>query len=73
MDRQEVGAAPRRRGLWLNWVIVIYTAVALAALFAITNLIISDHNIRWDLTPNKRYSLSELTSACWTASSSRSR
>ena len=59
MDRQEVNAAPRRRGLWLNWITVIYTAVALAALFGIANLIIFDHNIRWDLTPNKRYSLSD--------------
>ena len=59
MDRKEVGAAPRRRGLWLNWLTVIYTAAALAALFSIANLIIFDHNIRWDLTPNKRYSLSD--------------
>ncbi len=59
MDRTEVNAAPRRHGLWLNWLIVIYTAVALAALFGIANLIIFDHNIRWDLTPNKKYSLSD--------------
>ena len=59
MDRQEVGAAAKPRGLWLNWIIVIYTAVALAGLFGIVNLIIADHNIRWDLTPNKRYSLSD--------------
>ena len=59
VDRQEVNAAPRRRGLWLNWITVIYTAMALAALFGIANLIIFDHNIRWDLTPNKRYSLSD--------------
>jgi hypothetical protein len=59
MDGKEVNAAPKGRGLWLNWVIVIYTAIALAMLFGIANLIIYDHNIRWDLTPNKRYSLSE--------------
>ena len=59
MDGTQVAAAPRRHGLWLNWVIVIYTAVALAALFGVANLIIFDHNIRWDLTPNQRYSLSE--------------
>jgi hypothetical protein len=59
MDRKEINAAPRRRGLWLNWIVVIYTALALAALFSIANLIIFDHNIRWDLTPNKRYSLSD--------------
>jgi hypothetical protein len=59
VDGKEIGAVRPHRGLWLNWVIVIYTAVALAALFGIANLIIYDHNIRWDLTPNKRYSLSD--------------
>lgn len=59
MDGTQVATAPRRHGLWLNWVIVIYTAVALAALFGVANLIIFDHNIRWDLTPNQKYSLSE--------------
>ena len=59
MDGTEVTETPRRHGLWLNWVVVIYTAVALAALFGVANLIIFDHNVRWDLTPNKRYSLSE--------------
>ena len=59
MDGTQVVTAPRQRGIWLNWVIVIYTAIALAALFGIANLIIFDHNVRWDLTPNKRYSLSE--------------
>jgi hypothetical protein len=59
MDRQEVNATAKPRGLWLNWVIVIYTAVALAALFGVANLILTDHNVRWDLTPNKRYSLSD--------------
>ena len=60
VDRQEVNAAPRRRGLvgstgsssstprwrWRRCSIV-------------ANLIITDHNVRWDLTPNKRYSLSD--------------
>ena len=59
MDGTEVAAAPRRHGLWLNWLIVIYTAVALAALFGVANLLIFDHNVRWDLTPNQKYSLSE--------------
>jgi hypothetical protein len=59
VDGTQVATAPRRHGLWLNWVIVIYTAVALAALFGVANLIIFDHNIRWDLTPNQKYSLSE--------------
>jgi hypothetical protein len=59
VDRQEIGATAKPRGLWLNGVIVIYTAVALAALFGVANLILTDHNVRWDLTPNKRYSLSD--------------
>jgi ABC-type uncharacterized transport system involved in gliding motility auxiliary subunit len=59
VDGTEVTEAPRRHGLWLNWVVVIYTAVALAVLFGVANLIIFDHNVRWDLTPNKRYSLSD--------------
>ncbi len=59
MDGKEISGGARRRGLWLNWVVVLYTAVALAAVFGIANLIIFDHNIRWDLTPNKRYSLSD--------------
>jgi len=59
VDGTQVASAPRPRGLWLNWIIVIYTAVALAALFGVANLLIYDHNIRWDLTPNKKYSLSD--------------
>ena len=59
MDRTQVASAPHPRGIWLNWAIVIYTAVALAVLFGVANLLIFDHNVRWDLTPNKRYSLSE--------------
>ena len=58
MDRQEVVSRPPH-GMWFNWIVVIYTAVALAALLGLANLIIFDHNIRWDLTPNKRYSLSD--------------
>jgi hypothetical protein len=59
VDGKEIGTVRPHRGLWLNWVIVIYTAIALATLFGVINLIIYDHNIRWDLTPNKRYSLSD--------------
>jgi hypothetical protein len=59
VDGKEIAGTRRRAGLWVNWVIVIYTAISLAALFGIINLLIFDHNIRWDLTPNKRYSLSD--------------
>ena len=61
MDRPSVvqSAAPGRGSIWKNYIVLIYTAIALAALFAVINAIISNHNVRWDLTPNKRYSLSE--------------
>lgn len=57
MDRQEV--AKGRFALWKNYILLVYTAAALAVLLGVVNLIIFDHNVRWDLTPNKRYSLSE--------------
>lgn len=57
MDRQEVKSG--RSALWKNYVVLVYTALALAVLLGVANLIIFDHNLRWDLTPNKRYSLSE--------------
>ncbi len=59
MDRAPVATTQGRRPLWVNWVTVIYTAVALAVLFSVANLIIFDHNVRWDFTPNQRYSLSD--------------
>jgi len=46
-------------GLWANYALLAYTAVALAVLLGVANLIIFDHNVRWDLTPGKQYSLSE--------------
>ncbi len=58
MDRTQV-RIPGRRSLWMNYVVLVYTAAALAALLGTVNLIIFDHNVRWDLTPEKRYSLSE--------------
>jgi hypothetical protein len=61
VDGPQVANAPRggRASLWKNYLILIYTAVALAALLAVVNAIISNHNLKWDLTPEKRYSLSD--------------
>lgn len=59
MDRTEVTKEPRHRSVWFNYVVLFYTAIALAVLFGVANLIIFDHNVRWDLTPSKRYSLSD--------------
>jgi gliding motility-associatede transport system auxiliary component len=47
-----------RLGLVANWALMVYTAAALAVLLGTVNLIIFDHNLRWDLTPDQRYSLS---------------
>ncbi|HEY6421331.1 MAG TPA: Gldg family protein [Candidatus Binataceae bacterium] len=63
MDRPPLTDSPRAgRGsgsIWLNYAILIYTALALAAVLIVANAIISDHNVRFDLTPTKRFSLSE--------------
>lgn len=59
MDGPEVKPEERPRlGLWANCVLLIYTTVALAVLLGVANLIIFDHNIRWDLTPGGQCSLS---------------
>ncbi len=60
MDRPplESAASPGRGSLWWNYALLAYTAVALAALMAVLNLIIFDHNLRLDLTPTKRFTLS---------------
>jgi gliding motility-associatede transport system auxiliary component len=50
--------ARRRLRLAANWALMVYTAAALAVLLGAANLIIFDHNVRWDLTPGRRYSLS---------------
>ena len=61
MDRPQVSNASRsgRVSLWKNYLILVYTAVALAALLGVINAIISVHNVKWDLTPEKRFSLSD--------------
>jgi ABC-type uncharacterized transport system involved in gliding motility auxiliary subunit len=59
MDRPQVEQVPTRGSLIKNYLLLIYTAVALAAVLILLNAIVSRHNVRWDLTPNQRYSLSE--------------
>ncbi len=60
MDRPEVTSQPEARGsIWRNYAILIYTVVALAAVLILLNMIITEHNVRFDLTPNKKYSLSD--------------
>jgi len=52
-------SAAERRSIWMNYAVLIYTVIAFAALLFITNAIISTFNIRWDLTPQKKFSLSD--------------
>jgi len=59
MDRPQVEKVPTRGSLIKGYLLLIYTAIAFAAVLVIANAIISNHNVRWDLTPNQRYSLSD--------------
>ncbi len=60
MDRPEVKAPPDARGgVWRNYAILVYTVLALAAVLILLKMIITEHNVRFDLTPNKKYSLSD--------------
>ncbi|HTR60911.1 MAG TPA: Gldg family protein [Candidatus Binataceae bacterium] len=59
MDRPPLEQEATRGSLVKNFLLLIYTAAALAAVLVLANAIISRHNVRWDLTPNQRYSLSD--------------
>ncbi len=59
MDRPQVEQEATRGSLIKNYLLLIYTAIAFAALLILVNALISNHNVRWDLTPNQRYSLSD--------------
>src|SRR5713101_7394203 len=61
MDRPPLNeSASRARGsLWANYLVLLYTVIAFGAVLFIANAIISTQNIRWDLTPTKKFSLSE--------------
>jgi ABC-2 type transport system permease protein len=60
VDRPPLESAPSpgRAALWRNYALLAYTAIALAGLMAVLNLIVFDHNLRIDLTPTKRFTLS---------------
>lgn len=60
MDRPQVTASSSgRSSLWKNYLLLIYTALALAGVLVVLNLIIFEFNLRFDLTPNKRFTLSK--------------
>src|SRR5262249_2591889 len=59
VDRPQVDTPTGRTPLWRNYALLIYTALALGVVLILGNAIIGNHNVRFDLTPNKRYSLSE--------------
>jgi len=52
-------AASRRSSIWANYLVLLYTVVAFAAVLIVANAIIATRNIRWDLTPSKQFSLSD--------------
>jgi len=52
-------AAAERRSIWLNYGVLLYTVIAFGAVLFVANAIISTFNIRWDLTPQKQFSLSD--------------
>jgi ABC-type uncharacterized transport system involved in gliding motility auxiliary subunit len=62
MDKTEnrsIAAPALRRALFGNYMLLIYTALALAGVLTVINLVIFDHNVRFDLTPTKRFTLSD--------------
>ena len=48
-----------RRSIWTNYAVLFYTVIAFGAVLFVANAIISTFNIRWDLTPQKQFSLSD--------------
>ena len=61
MDRPQVIPSPQRgrASVWVNYALLVYTAIAFGAVLVVANGILSNHNVRFDLTPNQRFSLSE--------------
>jgi hypothetical protein len=59
MDRPEIKRPSARGSLLRNYAVLIYTVLALAGVLIVANAIIIHHNVRFDLTPGKRFSLSE--------------
>jgi len=52
-------SAAERRSIWMNYAVLLYTVIAFGAVLFVANGIISTFNIRWDLTPQKQFSLSD--------------
>lgn len=59
MDRPEVKRSKAHTSLLRNYLVLLYTVAILAAVLVLANGIIVHHNVRIDLTPGKRYSLSK--------------
>src|SRR5208282_1129233 len=61
VDRPALKESPTagRRSIWMNYAVLVYTVIAFGAVLFVANAIISTRNLRWDLTPSKRYSLSD--------------
>ena len=62
MDRPQIKTAPAAAGrasIWKNYLLLIYTVAAFGAILIVAEAIISNHNARLDLTPGRRFSLSE--------------
>jgi ABC-type uncharacterized transport system len=52
-------SAAERRSIWMNYAVLLYTVIAFGAVLFVANGIVSTFNIRWDLTPQKQFSLSD--------------
>jgi ABC-type uncharacterized transport system len=48
-----------RRSIWINYAVLLYSVIAFGAVLIVANAIISTRNIRWDMTPQKQFSLSD--------------
>ncbi len=52
-------SSAERRSIWTNYAVLFYTVIAFGAVLFVANGIIATFNVRWDLTPQKRFSLSD--------------
>jgi hypothetical protein len=59
VDRPEVNRPAAHTSLLRNYAVLLYTVAMLAVVLVLANLIIVHYDVRIDLTPGKRYSLSQ--------------
>lgn len=59
MDGPQVSTPPRGGSILSNYAILAWTMLSFAAMLITLNALIGVPNIRWDLTPSKRFSLSD--------------